>query len=151
MEQGTRLETLRKKIGSRRLGTRYTRHEHWIHDEQLGVYLRDLAVDNPRVDVTEVTKEDEDRGCRNAGTKEQVALRRHTGYRMRMEWIMIGPETKIEGAELRRKTGGIESRNNRRRRMPWRQLDKRGRAEAWAAADSLRLVDAGVAALHLQI
>ena len=119
--------------------------------------MRDLAVDNPeesRVDVTEVTKEDEDRGCRNAGTKEQVALRRHTGYRMRMEWIMIGPETKIEGAELRRKTGGIESRNNRRRRMPrgpWRQLDKRGRAEAWAAADSLRLVDAGVAALHLQI
>ena len=180
MEQGTRLETLRKKIGSRRLGTRYTRHEHWIHDEQLRVYLRDLAVDNPeesRVDVTEVTKEDEDRGCRNAGTKEQVALRRHTGYRMRMEWIMIGPETKIEGAELRRKTGGIESRNNRRRRMPrgpWRQLEakrgKGGRAEAWAAADSLMLawqlctckynirlppkelvLGAGAPAVHLQI
>ena len=28
-----------------------------------------------RVDMTEVTKEDKDRGCRNAGTKEQVALR----------------------------------------------------------------------------
>ena len=28
-----------------------------------------------RVDMTEVTKKDEDRGCRNAGTKEQVVLR----------------------------------------------------------------------------
>jgi len=35
MEQGPRLETLRKKIESRRLGTRYTRHEYWIHGRTL--------------------------------------------------------------------------------------------------------------------
>ena len=77
MEQGTWLETLRKKIESRRLGTRYTRHEHWIHGRTLGKasiggttigLQRDLVVDDTeerRVDITEVTKEDEDRGCRS--------------------------------------------------------------------------------------
>ena len=61
---------------------------------------RDLVMDDTgerRVDITEVTKEDEDRGCRNAGTKEQVALRMlDTGYRMCMQWIIIGPETTIK-------------------------------------------------------
>jgi hypothetical protein len=56
-------------------------------------------MEESRVDMTEVTKKDEDRGCRNAGTKEQVALRMlNTVYRMRMQWIIIGPETTIKEA-----------------------------------------------------